>query len=121
MFFQNIIEKKYYLKVLLPNITSNSLSKIYLTNKKRYTIQDKKWSKFVLKSTGKSMERNVQNPGKCISILLQGPLVLCTRCIVVINHLWQLLLCNSLILGDISNLHLFNRLLKTVIKKSRIN
>lgn len=65
------------------------------------------------------MERNVQNPGKCISVLFEGPLVLCARSIVVINHLWQLLLCNSLILGDISNLHLSNRVLKAVFNNDR--
>jgi hypothetical protein len=42
-----------------------------------------------------------QNSGECLPILLECPLVFCTRRIEVINHLRQLLLCELLVVRDI--------------------
>lgn len=52
-----------------------------------------------------------QDSGKGISVLCKSPLVLSTRSIIIKHHLWQLLLCNCLILSHISYLHFKSLLL----------
>lgn len=51
-------------------------------------------------------EKSLQNPREGVPVLPESPLILCTRRVVVVDHLRQLLLRDGLILVDICDFHL---------------
>lgn len=46
----------------------------------------------------------LQDPGECLPVLLESPLILSSRGVVVVDHLRKLLLRDGLVLRDIGDL-----------------